>query len=109
VPGTSIASTEERTKIFGVYDDLFVRVEVEELTSHNTQILDSGMAKAHCLKPMDCLAVTKLPEGPQWSYELKLDGYRMQAIKSAGKVSLRSRREASYTKTFSLFYGCQGA
>jgi ATP-dependent DNA ligase len=25
---------------------------------------------------MLCLAVEKLPEGPAWQYELKLDGYR---------------------------------
>jgi ATP-dependent DNA ligase len=33
----------------------------------------------------------RLPEGPQWLYELKLDGYRAIAFKAAGKVRLRSR------------------
>src|SRR5260370_29340320 len=32
--------------------------------------------------------------------ELKLDGYRMQALKLGGKVHLRSRRGASYTESF---------
>jgi hypothetical protein len=28
------------------------------------------------IEPMLCLAVEKLPEGPAWQYEVKLDGYR---------------------------------
>lgn len=27
-------------------------------------------------EPMECKAVTKLPSGAEWIYELKLDGYR---------------------------------
>jgi ATP-dependent DNA ligase len=27
--------------------------------------------------------VSKLPEGPDWSYECKLDGWRVEAIKNA--------------------------
>jgi hypothetical protein len=30
------------------------------------------------------LAVTKLPEGAAWSYELKVDGYRALGVKAAG-------------------------
>ena len=29
---------------------------------------------------MECRAVTKLPDGPDWVYEIKLDGYRALAI-----------------------------
>ena len=35
--------------------------------------------------PMECLLVKTLPEGPEWVYELKLDGYRAQAI---GKLTV---------------------
>jgi ATP-dependent DNA ligase len=31
---------------------------------------------AHFISPMNCLAIAKLPAGPAWEYELKLDGYR---------------------------------
>jgi ATP-dependent DNA ligase len=31
-----------------------------------------------------------LPEGSEWTYELKLDGYRALAIKTDGQVRLRS-------------------
>ena len=27
------------------------------------------------IEPMECLAVPKLPDGPEWVYEVKLDGY----------------------------------
>ncbi len=32
------------------------------------------------LEPTGCLLVSKLPEGPEWTYEIKLDGYRAQAL-----------------------------
>jgi ATP-dependent DNA ligase len=35
--------------------------------------------KADFIETMDCLPVPKLPEGPEWSYELKLDGYRLES------------------------------
>jgi ATP-dependent DNA ligase len=35
--------------------------------------------KAAFVEPMDCLPVAKLPEGPQWLWEIKLDGYRAVA------------------------------
>src|SRR5258707_2210710 len=41
---------------------------------------------------MECLPVTKLPQGPEWSYEIKLDGYRLEALKSKGETTLYSRR-----------------
>jgi len=38
-----------------------------------------------------------LPEGKNWSYELKLDGYRALAIKSDGTVQLRSRNNKDFS------------
>jgi len=38
----------------------------------------------------------RLPEGSKWAYELKLDGYRALAIKTAGKVHLRSRNDNDF-------------
>lgn len=41
---------------------------------------------------MDCLPVTELPVGPEWTYEIKLDGYRLEVVKNKGRISLYSRR-----------------
>jgi ATP-dependent DNA ligase len=38
-----------------------------------------------------------LPEGPEWLFELKLDGYRALAIKTGRKVQLRSRNDNDFT------------
>jgi hypothetical protein len=46
------------------------------------------------------LRTEKLPEGLDWLVELKLDGYRALAMKTAGKVQLRSRND----NDFSLWY-----
>jgi DNA ligase D-like protein (predicted ligase) len=48
--------------------------------------------KATFIESMQCLPVTNLPEGPQWSYEIKLDGYRLEAVKNATRTTLYSRR-----------------
>ena len=50
--------------------------------------------------PMECLLVKKLPDGPEWVYELKLDGYRAQAIREADGVRLLSRNGKDLSKRF---------
>jgi bifunctional non-homologous end joining protein LigD len=42
----------------------------------------------------------RLPDGPDWLYELKLDGYRAIAIKSGGKAQLRSRNDNDFTTRY---------
>ena len=44
------------------------------------------------IETMECLPVKEIPQGREWSYELKLDGYRLEAVKNAGEVMLYSRR-----------------
>ena len=53
---------------------------------------------------MECLAVPKLPAGDQWIWEIKLDGYRAEAIKSGSHLLLLSRRKKSFSKQFPLIY-----
>jgi len=57
-------------------------------------------ATATFIETMDCLPVTKLPEGPDWTYEIKLDGYRLEAVKSQGKVVVYSRRRNILNEKF---------
>jgi ATP-dependent DNA ligase len=52
------------------------------------------------VEPMECLAVAKLPSGPEWVYEIKLDGYRALAINSNGRLSLFSRKRKSFNRQY---------
>jgi ATP-dependent DNA ligase len=56
--------------------------------------------EASFIEPMECLSVSKLPEGSQWIWEIKLDGYRALAVKSGTGVTLLSRRRKSLSKQF---------
>jgi bifunctional non-homologous end joining protein LigD len=51
---------------------------------------------------MECLSVPKIPEGPQWVYEVKLDGYRAVGVNpKQGRPRLFSRRGKSFDRKFS--------
>jgi DNA ligase D-like protein (predicted ligase) len=52
----------------------------------------SPKSQARFIESMECLPVSKLPQGPEWSYEIKLDGFRLSAVKKTGKTTLYSRR-----------------
>jgi|SRR5215472_3100014 len=56
--------------------------------------------KARFTEPMLCVAVAELPSGPEWSYELKLDGYRGLVIKTDGRGGLLSRKGKDLSARF---------
>jgi bifunctional non-homologous end joining protein LigD len=53
--------------------------------------------KASFVAPMLLLRTEKLPDGPDWVKELKLDGYRAIAFKTGRTVHLRSRNDNDFS------------
>ena len=45
------------------------------------------------IEAMECLPVATVPEGPEWTYELKLDGYHLEVVRAGTETTLYSRRE----------------
>jgi ATP-dependent DNA ligase len=52
------------------------------------------------IEPMLCLAVEKVPAGPSWQYEIKLDGYRAIGVRTKTGVELWSRNKRDFSRRF---------
>jgi bifunctional non-homologous end joining protein LigD len=50
--------------------------------------------------PMAAHTIAKLPEGGEWLYELKLDGYRALLIKNGKQIEIRSRNDKDLTRMY---------
>jgi bifunctional non-homologous end joining protein LigD len=57
-------------------------------------------AKIAFVEPMYAIDVQAVPDGEDWSYEVKLDGYRCLAGRDSAGVSLWSRRGNLFTDQF---------
>src|SRR5215470_2093016 len=71
-------------------------------SAHAKKLGSLPSRSAAFIEPMECLAVSKLHDGPQWVYEIKLDGYRALGIKSDRGVGLLSRRNNSFNRQYPL-------
>jgi bifunctional non-homologous end joining protein LigD len=68
---------------------------------------DLPPAKLRFIEPMYARLVHKLPEGKDWLYEIKFDGYRCLAGRDDSGVTLWSRRKNLFTKQFpKIVQGC---
>lgn len=65
-----------------------------------TKKITSPERTAAFIESMECLPVSTVPEGPEWPYEIKLDGYRLEVVRNAGQTTLFSRRENVLNKKF---------
>ena len=52
------------------------------------------------IEPMQCKPVRAMPEGDQWSFEIKFDGYRCLVLKIGDKVQLLSRNKKTLNSRF---------
>jgi ATP-dependent DNA ligase len=49
---------------------------------------------------MAAQSISKLPEGDDWVYELKLDGYRALLMKDGDRIQIRSRNDKDLTRMY---------
>jgi ATP-dependent DNA ligase len=70
------------------------------LTKIMTKKTSFAQRAAGFIETMDCLPVSRPPEGPEWTYEIKLDGYRLETVRSAGRTTLYSRRQNVLNQRF---------
>src|SRR5512147_2774168 len=66
----------------------------------STEFKALPLAKLLFIEPMYARSVQKLPEGRDWLYEIKFDGYRCLAGIDGQGVTLWSRRGNCFTEQF---------
>jgi bifunctional non-homologous end joining protein LigD len=76
---------------------------VRELTKKKSIV---SRERLNFIEPMYARAVQQLPEGKDWLYEVKFDGYRCLAGRDSTGVTLWSRRGNRYTAQ--VPYDCSG-
>jgi ATP-dependent DNA ligase len=64
------------------------------------RIASLPISKAAFIEPMECALVSKLPVGLEWTYEVKLDGYRGIGVKTSREAILYSRNGKNFDKRF---------
>jgi hypothetical protein len=61
---------------------------------------ETPLAAFGFIESMECLSVAKLLEGFLCTYEIKLDGFRLEAVKASGETTLYSRRGNPLNRKF---------
>jgi DNA ligase D-like protein (predicted ligase) len=64
------------------------------------RVLRNSKAQPHFIEPMECKRVPKLPEGDDWLYEIKQDGYRVIGLVDGSTALLYSMSGLDYTRQF---------
>ena len=63
-------------------------------------MISGAVPKPFSFEPMLCQAAERLPQGREWHYELKLDGFRAIGRKSGRSGQLWSRNQKDFTRRF---------
>src|SRR3954470_3387684 len=68
-------------------------------------LMRSPLARNRCsppgfIRPCQPTLSTRIPTGPEWTHEIKYDGYRLIARKDGGQVHLWSRTARNWTDGF---------
>src|SRR5947207_11656334 len=64
------------------------------------RVLRNPKPQPRFIEPMECQRVPKLPEGDDWVYEIKQDGYRVIAVVDGSTALLHSLSGMDYTREF---------
>ena len=67
------------------------------------------LALSRPFAPMEALSVDAIPEGEQWQYEPKWDGFRCLAFRDGGTVELQSKSGQPLTRYFPELIAALGA
>ena len=51
-------------------------------------------------EPMEAKVVDALPDGPEWQFEPKWDGFRCLAFRSGGEVEIKAKSGKSLSRFF---------
>jgi len=62
-------------------------------------LMSLAKREAEFIEPMECALVSNLPEGSQWTYEVKLDGYRAIGVRTSSETVLYSRNHKQLQQT----------
>jgi DNA ligase D-like protein (predicted ligase) len=73
---------------------------LREMRRSATRLESLPKRKAEFIEPIECALVPKLPEGSDWTYEVKLDGYRAIGVKSSREAILYSRNGKNFNKRY---------
>ncbi len=76
-------------------------IEARAATIERSELDKLPRAQAAFIEPMLAKLVGKLPEGGEWEYEAKFDGYRVLVLKDTG-VTVLSRRGNNLTDQFPM-------
>jgi ATP-dependent DNA ligase len=70
------------------------------LFNDSPEVSKTSTQNAFSVEPMLCEGAERPPEGREWRYELKLDGYRAIGRKSGRSTQLWSRNQKDFARRF---------